>query len=282
MSQEEFATQSATTEQVGAEPTQEVTDVQPEVNDTTEQTPDTPTENTEEQGAEPSGAEKRIKQLTAKQREAEREVAYWKGVAEGKVKTQEPEVKQTQVQNNENEPPTPPNPAQFESYEDLERAERDYIIASAKYQIKQEQKREIELEKEAQVVRKFEERIKTAAENEPEIYEILGDRTLPISTTMVPLIQMSEVAPELIKHFHNNRVDALRIAQMPPLLAAREIGIIEARLAKPVQVTVPPKAVSQAPAPIKTVTPSGTTVVDEDSLSMTEYYKRRTKQLYGK
>ena len=55
--------------------------------------PETP----KEQGAGPSGAERRIQQLVARQREAERreaaraeEAAYWRGIAEGRIKPAAP------------------------------------------------------------------------------------------------------------------------------------------------------------------------------------------------
>jgi hypothetical protein len=62
--------------------------------------------------------------------------------------------------------------------------------------------------------------------------------------------------------------------------AAREMGILEAKLSF-VPVVEPPKRVSTAPEPVKTVTPTSAAVVDEDSLPMEEYHKRRTQQEYG-
>ena len=44
----------------------------------------------------------------------------------------------------------------------------------------------------------------------------------------------------------------------------------------------PPKKVSAAPEPVKPLAGSSPATIDEDDLPMEEYYKRRTKQLYGK
>jgi hypothetical protein len=73
---------------------------------------------------------------------------------------------------------------------------------------------------------------------------------LPITETMAQTIQSSEIGPDVIYHLGSNPKEAERIARLSPLLQAREIGKIEARLAS----SPPAKKTSTAPAPISPVT----------------------------
>jgi hypothetical protein len=207
-----------------------------------------------------SRAEKRIKQLVAKQREAEREADYWRG----KASQVEVKAQPTQTQ--------APTVDQFESYD-------DFLVAKAKHEIKaeqavQEQKKTVETFEAA-----FTNRINKVAETEPEIFEIINDRTLPISNPMAYVIKESESAPEIIKYLSRNREESFRISRMNPIAAAREIGKIEFKISNQPK-PEPIKKVSQAPEPIKPVESKGTQSVDLDKLPMDEYVKRRNQEQY--
>ena len=73
---------------------------------------------------------------------------------------------------------------------------------------------------------------------------------LPVTETMAQTIQASEIGPDVIYWLGSNPKEAERIARLSPLLQAREIGKIEARLAS----NPPAKKTSTAPAPIAPVT----------------------------
>ena len=71
---------------------------------------------------------------------------------------------------------------------------------------------------------------------------------LQISDVVALAIQASDIGPDVAYHLGKNPKEAARIAKMPPLLQAREIGKIEATLsANPPQPTPKP---SNAPPPI--------------------------------
>lgn len=73
---------------------------------------------------------------------------------------------------------------------------------------------------------------------------------LPVTETMAQTIQATENGPDVIYYLGSNPKEAERIARLSPLLQAREIGKIEAKLgANP-----PAKKTSTAPAPIAPVT----------------------------
>jgi hypothetical protein len=218
-------------------------------------------------GSEPSEAEKRIRQLVAKQREAERERDYYKGLAEGLKKPDQPPAPTVEV---------PPVADKFDSYD-------DYLVARAKYELKQDLKRASEQaavdegkKSQDEIDRKFMGRMQQAAETDPEIMEVLNDPNLPVSKNMVSAVKESEQAPAIIRYLAQNREEASKIFQLGPIAAAREIGKIEAKIMlapKP----APPRTISQAPEPITPVTPAGPIETDLDKLPVEEFMNRRNQ-----
>lgn len=223
--------------------------------------PEAPESETPEQdkGAAPKkkGAEQRIKQLVA-----ERE--YYRGLAEGRATM--PGQQAAPVK-----PQGPPTLDQYENYE-------DFLIAKAKYEIRQEDAQGGNRQQQAQKDIEFQTKMHKALSEDPELLEIYNDPGLPISDAMTTVIKESDIAPELVRYFGLNRDEALKIYHLSPMAAAREIGKIEAKL------TLPPpdgvKKISGAPQPIKTVGDKGSQSVDIEKLPMEEFVKRRNAEQY--
>lgn len=261
-----------------------VTEVQDAVNEESapsavpeEQTP----ELNDEEGSSPSGAQKRIQQLAAQKRaereariKAEAEAAYWRGVNEGRGK---PETQQQAPVT----PSGPPTLDQFETFEEYERAKDEYVIQQAEQRIARRFEEHQKQEKERATAANFQKRIDDAIAADPALYEIVTDRTLPVSDGMVQVLHNSDMAPQILKWLHNNRSEAAKIAALPPILAARELGRVEVMIQNKPQ-PQPPKRVSAAPEPIKTVTPAGSTIVDDDDLPLEEYVKRKNAAQFGR
>jgi hypothetical protein len=239
---------------------------------------------------EPSGVEKRISQLVARQREAERreaerteEAAYWRAVAEGRIKPAAP------VQ----PPPQPPQSGEpveplldnFESAADFEAARTKYIVARAGWDLRQEQQAQRAREYATDLDRKHNERMLAAITVDPTLDEVSKDPTLPISQVMSLAIKESDVGPALVRYLANNRAESERIARLHPLMAAREMGKIEGRIiaakAAPAQ---PQRTVSQAPEPARPVggTKGTAPTDDDDKLSVEEFVRRRNEAQYGR
>jgi hypothetical protein len=254
--------------------------------ETTEQT-------TGEEGSEPSKAVKELIAQRKKRQEAERDAAYWRGIAEGRGHKQEPvkqEVQSGPIYGTDGnvypEPvaPVKPDINKFDDYTQYqiaesayEQAKEEYLVQKAEWRIGQRVESFNKKQQEQTVQQKFNATIEKAASTDPSIYDIVNDGTLPVSKAMVPLIQTSEYAPQILKYLHNNRKDGMRIAALPPMMAAKELGAIEARIAgspKP----EPPKKVSLAPTPIPTITPAGSTIVEEDDLPIDQWIARRNKK----
>ena len=281
MSQEEFATPNAPVDQsADSAPAPEQTVVEIPADQPADSAPAEDTPPQEEAPPEQSKAVKELIAQRKKRQVAEQEAAYWKGVAEGRVE-KEPAVQKPAPTVSAATPPVMPDPTAYDSYDRFEDAERQYIIDSAKYAIRAEQQAEREALKQREQVSKFQAKINAAAATDPTIHEIIADRSLPISNDMAQLIQHSDSPVELIKYLSGNREESLRIANMPPILAARELGIIEAKItAKPI--AEPTKKVSQAPAPITTIAPAGSSVVEEADLPIDQFIARRNKARHGR
>lgn len=223
------------------------------------------------------GQSKALKELITQRRkrqEAERELAYYKGLAEGRGAGRDSAVAQPVVPQAPAAPAPPPRLDDFESWEEFETANRSYMVQEAKRELVKEFEGRQEAAKVADELRDFHGRIQAAAETDPRILELVSDQTLPVSKPMATLIQKSDIAHSLLRYLDSNRADASRIASMDPILAAREMGILEARI-RSAPAPQAPKKISQAPAPVKTVQPDTSGAVDEDSLPTSEWIRRR-------
>ncbi len=80
--------------------------------------------------------------------------------------------------------------------------------------------------------------------------QVAYNQALPISNVMAQAIQASDIGPELIYHLGSNPKEADRIARLPAILQAKEIGRLEATMAS----NPPVRKTSSAPAPIAPVT----------------------------
>lgn len=106
----------------------------------------------------------------------------------------------------------------------------------------------------SQVVEAYHEREEDARNKYEDFDQVAYNPSLRITDVMAQTIQSSEVGPELAYHLGTNPKEAERISRLAPLMQAREIGKLEAKLA-----ATPPvvKKTSSAPAPIAPVTARG-------------------------
>ena len=232
-------------------------------------------ENTEQQGSEPSKAVKELIAQRKRRQEAEKDAAYWKGVAESRNIQQQPSLSVAKP----NDTLVEPNSDDFENWADFEKARTRYTVDLAKHELRQEQLQSQQRQQFQSKVSTFEQKLEKFAETDPSILDIREDKTLPVSRAMGDIIQESDMAPELLKYLDANRKEAQRIYGLSPLAAAKEMGRLEATLSSTPK-PLPPKRVSQAPSPIPTVTPSGSVKeFNPETATMEEYYARRMEQL---
>jgi len=209
-------------------------------------------------------AQSRIDQLTAKQRDAEREARYWRELA---LKNQN----QPQDQK-----PQPPKNEDFQNYD-------DFLVAKTRFALSQDSvETNVQRSTEAQIAainETFNARIEEATAQYPDILDIVNDTTLPISPAMAAVIKDSESAPEILVYLDEHRDEAVKIRNMSPVRAAKEIGKLELKLSE--KPKPPTKKVSTAPEPVTPVEPKGPQVVDMDKIPMEDFVKRRNQEQFG-
>jgi len=112
------------------------------------------------------------------------------------------------------------------------------------------QQREIQKQQMA-IQEAYHEREEQAREKYSDFEQVAYNPKLPITQTMAEAIQSSDIGPDLAYWLGSNPKEAGRISQLSPILQAREIGKIEAKIASE---PTPTKKASTAPAPITPVT----------------------------
>lgn len=179
-----------------------------------------------------------------------------------------------------------PNPETFETH-------AEYVEALTDWKIEQREKaraaesRKAQLETEQQtLVKSHLERVKSFKESTDDFDDVVsGVDDVLISPTVRELILTSENSPALMYELAKNREEYERINKLPPLAAARAMGLIEAKLSKASKEAKPePKKLTSAPKPIEPVGSKGGPV--EKSIhdvaahgSQAEYEAIRRKQL---
>jgi hypothetical protein len=139
--------------------------------------------------------------------------------------------------------PTDIVPEQFETYEDYADAlaERKAQELLARREAEQQQRAYLEA---------YHDREEVARDKYDDFEQVAYNPNLPVTEAMARAIQASEIGPDVLYHLGSSPNEAARISRLDPILQAREIGKIEARLAAEPLV----KKTSNAPAPIAPVT----------------------------
>ncbi len=122
----------------------------------------------------------------------------------------------------------------------------------------------------AETARSYSERLEQAKAKYEDFDDVTEVPTLPISQAMAEVITRSDVGPDLYYYLGKNPAEAARIAALQPLLAARELGKLEGKLAGGAA-AAPAAPVSRAPAPIRPLSPGAASTVEaEDSMEALE------------
>lgn len=211
------------------------------------------------------GVQPRIDELTRARREAEREAAYWRQVAQ-----------QGQAQPSAQAAPQKPTPEQFDDYGQYVEALTDWKADQAvAKRMEQDSTRKV-ADTRAQT---FAERQATARTVMPDYDEVVGSSDTPIANHVGEAIMESDRGPDLAYHFAKNPDVLMRLNGMSPTQAAREIGKLEATLPAPKIPAPPSKKLSSTPAPAGTLNTQGrATTPALANASMDEYMKQRKAQ----
>jgi hypothetical protein len=240
---------SAATHQDGESTQPDVTEALTQSTSEHGESPEAPAKGEQEEGKDPNAwALKRIGALTAKSHEAERNAQAARGEAERYRLLVE------QMQRGDT-PATVTDPAQP--------ANIDELVS----------KRATELAQQQQMAERGQSVSKVGAEAYPDFMSAVTTLdALGISGEQVHSLLGMEDAHKVIYTLGKNPEEALRILALPPLQQGRELERMALKAGQPA-----PKAVSNAPAPIKSIDGSTTVETDPSKMSMGDWVKWREK-----
>lgn len=215
------------------------------------------------------GAQVRIDELTRKRHDAEREAAYWKGVA---TKGKESPAQAA---------PEKPTPDKFDDY-------GAYVEALAEFKA-DEKIAKVLGERDAKAAEKQTADARTAAWNErqtaarstmPDFDEVVGASNAPIAAHVADAIMESEHGPALAYHFGKHPEELQRLNSLPPRQADREIGRLEERLSAPtVEAAADPVRTSNTPKPAALISNQGrSNTPNPENMTQAQYEAHRRKQ----
>lgn len=216
------------------------------------------------------GVQPRIDELTRKHREAEREAAYWRGVAEAKKPAESAPAAAEK-----------PKKDDFESYEDFVEALTDYKAR----QIANAAVAEAETKRTAKTAEQTRQDTWNTRQEEarkviPDYDEVVASSNIPIANHVGAELLENEHGPALAHHIALHPEVAEKLNSLSPRQVVREIARLETEIAKtaPAKTGSPAKTPSKAPAPGSHVKPGAATNVDLSKVSMDDYVATRKKQ----
>ena len=139
-----------------------------------------------------------------------------------------------------------PAPDQFESVE-------AYADALAMQKAEQLIAQREEQRQQHEILETYHDREEEARAKYDDFEQVAYNPSVPITQVMAQSIQSSDIGPDLAYYLGTNIKEAERIARLAPILQAKEIGRLEAKIAnEPIT-----KKTTSAPAPITPVTAKG-------------------------
>ena len=151
--------------------------------------------------------------------------------------------KQAELEARRAMPVNPPAP------DDFDNAAR-YAEALAEQKAQEMLRQREAAQQQAKMLETYHEKEEDARGRYDDFEQVAYNPSLPVTDVMAQSIQASDTGPDIIYWLGSNPKEASRISNLPPILQAKEIGKIEARLAA----DQPVKKTSTAPAPIAPVT----------------------------
>jgi hypothetical protein len=125
-----------------------------------------------------------------------------------------------------------------------------YVEALAQRKAEELIQQRSQRQQQEETLQAFQEREEQAREKYPDYEQVALNAQLPITQVMADTIRASDIGPDVAYYLGSNPKEVDRISRLAPILQAKEIGRIEAKLAD----APPVKKTTSAPAPISPVT----------------------------
>lgn len=226
----------------------------------------------EEKGKRSKGIEKRIKKLTRRQAELQKEAAYWREQAL-RQQSQQPQGQDLAraEQNRGPENDGKPDPNQFETI-------AEYNEALVDWRFKQLEKAEMQksqAQKFQQKVQKHEERVNEFKAQAPD-YDLVVQEFqasypgVSITQDLADMVMESELSAPLAYELFKNPDLLIRINSLPPAQVARELGRLESRIERTIEEKKKlsqTKKTTSAPPPIEPLNQSNARAATQKSIN---------------
>ena len=142
---------------------------------------------------------------------------------------------------------SPVAPEQFDSTD-------AYVEALAAQKAEQLLEQREQRRQQSELLESYHDKEEKAREKYDDFAQVAYNPNLPITDVMAQSIQSSDIGPDVAYHLGANPKEAERISRLSPLMQAKEIGKLEAKLAS----DPPVKKTSNAPSPISPITARST------------------------
>lgn len=209
--------------------------------------------------SEPDGVQKRINKITADKYEQKR-----------RADALEEELKALKA----NQQQTAPVDTKEPTPEDFDFDDAKYQAALIDYKInqrlsvqEQHQRQQQEQQKQEQINQGFNQKVAEFVETAPDYVEVVGNIPQLPQDTLNAVMQLDN-GPQIAYYLGKHLDVADEIANSSPIAAAMRLGEIRAQLANPKPSSKP----SAAPAPVETVTSSGSSDKDMSEMTMEEIF----------
>lgn len=270
---EEVETETVETEAVVSEAQTGETETLNEVEESTE-TEAKPADSSPEK-EESKGVQKRLDEITRARREAERERDYYRKLAEESQKV-EP-IKPTETPVDKTLEDFGYDEGKYQSY--LMQTVETRAVEAAKAELERARTQETTLKRQVA----HSEKEDAYAKEADDYYQITRSENFPFTESMAQLTMEMEHGPEVTHYLAKNHDISEKIARLPDMQAAIEMGRLEERLVTQRKQKGPSVTNAPEPAPKLKATNASVNVSpssgDSDSLSTEEWLAKRNKQI---
>ena len=222
------------------------------------------------QAKERRSAQARINELTRARHDAEREAAYWRGLAEASRSNQQPAQTQHEVAKK-------PTASDFQDYDTYVEALAEWKAEQKVQEALDRRQQSTEQAKKAaearEVAKSWAERQNAVRSVFTDYDAVVGSADVTITPAVSDILLTSDKGPEVAYYLAKNPSVVEKLNALSPTAAAREIGRLEAALEKPSA-----KHVVEAPQPANVTRSPRTQPSDPAQMDHEAYRAMRAKQ----
>jgi hypothetical protein len=210
---------------------------------------DEQTEDGEQRPQKKGGFQRRIEKLNTRLSEKDREIEHWRNAA---LRNQESPQERREKPAAAAEPQGKPQAKDYTSLEEYTEAVAEWKIDQRENAREARAAAETRKTQEQEKLQNWNKQVETGRQAHDDFDEVL-ETPVPVTPAMREALLTSEVGAELAYYLGQHPEAAEKIARLSPVATARELGKIEARLAKTPPAAAQAAPVSRAPKPVTPV-----------------------------